>query len=240
MAITYAQPKPTHEHYALYCRLVLEGKDDEAIRAELRLSRAVYKKYQPFFLMHFREHARKTFRKRATRERRVPAGLIPLTPERRKKFLAHVARGLDFARAAALLNVPLPCVTEGWFKQDPLLQEEARFAAERATAEVEMALHRSAVGFEHGYQISNSSHVTGIGKDGPIDKTTETTTTGRKRVYPNVRAQELWLTNRDPDRWKPTTEDPDPPPPAATINVYGDGTRADLAAFVASGEVGAG
>jgi hypothetical protein len=71
------------------------------------------------------------------------------------------------------------------------------------SVKVENALLKVALGFEYDERTVKSTHVRGVDAEGnkirvPAKEITVTT----KMLTPNVKAIALWLTNRQPERWK--------------------------------------
>jgi hypothetical protein len=81
-----------------------------------------------------------------------------------------------------------------WKNTSPLIEEALNTGYEKATAQVEAALFKRAVGYEYT-EVKYESGSTG---QGLVDKTTETV----KQVAPDVTAQQFWLKNVAPDRWR--------------------------------------
>lgn len=183
---------PNEAKINTYCQLVLDGATDEDIRESLGMQPGAYKKAQPFFLFQFRERMKKNY---LTKN---PATIPPLTDGMRERFLDCMRAGVAIPRAASMLGIPLPIITDYWFK-DESFKIEVDNAVEWSHVQVEKALYRRALGFEHESQTV--SRTEGLdGEDRPISSTTTNTLT--KIVYGDISAQKFFLTNREPERWR--------------------------------------
>lgn len=117
---------------------------------------------------------------------------LALTPEWRTQFLASLENGLTIEETAGVLGVPLPTVTQFWFRDNLDFKTECDYARQRADLEVMAAVRRSAIGYTlpHTEQIEEE-----------VDAETGTTTRRRtlqtnKHFPGNASAQKLWLVNR--------------------------------------------
>jgi len=187
---------PTAAQMDAYCRLVLEGKSDEEIRNALRMQPGQYKTAQAFFLFHFREQMKERYLSKDL------TAIPPLTDGMRERFLDCMRAGVAIPRVASMLGIPLPIITDYWFK-DEEFKIEVDNAVEWSHVAVEKALYKRAVGFEHGSQTVSETRVEGLdGENRPTSSTTKTTNTATKIVYGDIGAQKFFLTNREPERWR--------------------------------------
>lgn len=164
----------------------------------------------PYFLFYCRDRIRKETR--AGLASGIDPEIMPLTEERKKEFLTHIEGGLDYATACQLMGVPLPTLTEVWFKEDAVFAARAKYAAEMQNAEVQRALYKRAVGFEYTEVSETVAKPVDNGDDEDDEETGQrparrsalaynTVTVTKKHSAGNVNAQKLWLINRDPDNW---------------------------------------
>jgi hypothetical protein len=194
----YAVKKPCQQDLDLYVRCVLEGKMEDEIVEALRYDIPNYRKCQPFFLSYFREAVKDKYLK----EKESAAELFPITTPLKEKFIDCLRSGLTIARAAQIIGVPLPIITDVWYS-DEEFKILATYAVETAVIEAEKALYRRAVGFEHDSETSTTTKTEGYDKEGgPVNTSTTTVNRSRKIVYPDVAAVKYFLWNRNPDRWK--------------------------------------
>lgn len=80
-----------------------------------------------------------------------------------------------------------------WERRWPILREITEIQGKFAVAQVENALFKRAI----GYTITERS-VKRVGPSRTLAEETET----EKQIIPDVKAQEVFLYNRDPERWK--------------------------------------
>jgi len=188
---------PSLKDLDLYCELLLQGKDDDEICEALFYTLPKYKKLQPFFLIHFREYAKKKYLE-GTDE--IRTSFIP-AESLKEKYIDHLRSGTSMAKASQMIGVPIPIILDVWYKDDDF-KTLATYAVEIAAMEVEQALYKRAMGFEHdsGSETICESEV--LDKEGnPVNTKSTTRTKCRKIVYPDVNAAKYYLWNRNPDRW---------------------------------------
>lgn len=168
-----------------------EGLDQEEIRQYLEMDEKSFRQLTPHFLAYVRE-------KQFNTPVRTPEVSIPLTPERRQKFLQFMSIGKNHAQAAELINVPLPTVYEVWFKEDPEFKNECLVASKRALADIEISLYTKAKGYDT--KIKTTTKTTGCDKEGrPTESATESIT--EKHVPADTNAIKFFLTNNMPDKY---------------------------------------
>jgi len=184
------------EFLETFYRLWLDGLDEQQLKEELHLTDKQYLKYLPALFTYCKHHIK--FETRDQLDAGRTPNLAKLTPYRREKFLEYMSLGLDFIKASSLLNVPIVTITEYWFKEDPMLKEEALMAVDKANAEVMMALKRKAIGTASEVVTETTTEGESV-KEGKYSSTTTSTT--KKKIAGDVAAQKFWLINRDPDKF---------------------------------------
>lgn len=156
----------------------------------------------PYFLLYCRDRVR-----RETRSSLANGGTtveIALTPQRREELLNHLGSGLDMAAASLLMNIPLPTITDRWFKEDPTLQMHCKYAAEINNAEVVKALFKRAKGYTYLEQSETNSSGDNLPRkdaEGNVGGCYTSKTITVKHIEGSVTAQKFWLVNKVPDEW---------------------------------------
>ena len=114
-----------------YYTLWKDGLDDSAICQRTGMTPIRLKRMMPFLLAHCR-HMMKHETNSLLANGELPDA-FKLTPARRQEFLDNMAAaGGDMATVCAAMSLPLPTLTEVWYKQDPSLQIEAEASTARA------------------------------------------------------------------------------------------------------------
>lgn len=184
-------PKIKQEDLDSYYYMWQAGHSASEIRETLGLSQNVFEANMPYFLYHCRQKTKETCRNGALCH-------IELSTERRKEFLELVASGVDYPKAAKIMNIPLPTIMDIWFVEDPIFKDQVDTILDLMNAKVMRALYKKAVGYRT--VVKSVSRQKGIGEKGnPIEMTTVTKT--EKIVDGDFNAQKLWLINRLPDQW---------------------------------------
>ncbi len=181
----------------LYCELLLQGKNDDEICEALYYDLPTYNKLQPFFLFYFREFTKNRYinKKQNLKE------MFPLTDNFKDKFLDCLQAGQTIAKAAQMIGIPLPVVVDVWYK-DEEFKTLAAYTSEMAVINVENALYKRAIGFEHDSESETICENEVLDKEGnPVNTKSTTKNKSRKIVYPDVNAAKYYLWNRNPDRW---------------------------------------
>lgn len=156
----------------------------------------------PYFLLYCRDRVSKETRHSLANE--GEAIEIALTPQRREELLSHLGSGLDLATASLLMNIPLPTITDQWFKEDPTLQMHCKYAAEINNAEVVKALFKRAKGYTYVEQSETNSSGDNLPRkdsEGNVGGCYTSKTVTLKHIEGNVTAQKFWLVNKLPEEW---------------------------------------
>lgn len=145
---------PTNEHLQAYYELWLTGADDTGLVDDLRskfpafgYTQKNFHRYLPFFHA-FCRHAVAEASKIALSSDSLPDS-HPLTDDLRSRFVDACGCGYNLAEVSSILCVPLVTITEVWFKQDPMLREQADSARLLHDYELRSAMHRRAVGYSY-------------------------------------------------------------------------------------------
>lgn len=152
---------------------------------------------------HLHEHCRKRIGKE-TREALTEgnkAKQLPLTDEWREQLVHHLENGLTLEEVAGVLGVPLPTITQFWFKDDLALKDECVYARQRADVEVMAAVRERAIGYtmDHVEETTEEVVVEGQDEDGAkvqVPATRRRTLRTKKHVAAHPASQKLWLVNR--------------------------------------------
>lgn len=180
-----------HKYYELW----RDGHDARDIQERLCLNDAQFNRLTPHFLNYCR-HAIK----HETRDALAGGGkpdIIPLSCDRRKKFLGYVSSGLSYDKAARMMYVPLVTVLDYWFVENPAFKSEAEYAIELLDADIIMSLVKRAKGFSS--DIATETTVDSDTEKGRFKSTTKSRT--KRYIAGDVGAQKFWLINRKPDQF---------------------------------------
>jgi len=156
----------------------------------------------PYFLLYCRDRVKNETRHSLANDGNAIE--IALTPQRREELLDHLGSGLDMAAASLLMNVPLPTITDIWFKEDPTLQMHCKYAGDINNAEVVKALFKRARGYsfyEQSETNSSGDNLPKKDKEGNVGGCYTSKTVTLKHIEGNVTAQKFWLVNKVPDEW---------------------------------------
>lgn len=146
-------------------------------------------------------------RKRLSKETRegltagTEARQLPLTLEWREQLIDGIENGLTMEEVAGVLAVPLPTITQLWFRDDPDLKASCDFARQRADLEVMTAVRRRAIGYtlEHQEETTEEVLVDAQDEDGvtvQVPAVKRRTLRTRKHITAHPSSQKLWLVNR--------------------------------------------
>ncbi len=186
-----------------YFDLWKAGKTPDQIQEALELNETKHKALLPDFIAYTRHRVKfDTIKKLKNGEE---PDTIPLTTERKAKFLEYAETGLAYDQISKLLQVPLVTILDVWFKKEPSFKIQVDHAKVRADADVQIALKERAVGFPSVIKTTTETVEAKKDKEGnPTDKTVvvnKTTSNTTKKVAGDVNAQKFWLVNRKPDEF---------------------------------------
>lgn len=186
---------PTKELLSKYYAEWLMGKDDVQIAESLGVDVADIQRYASSFMNYCRYAVQ--FESKEILLKYNHALEIPLTPERRKKFIDLVKHGVSIAKASRILNVPVITIYDYWYVIDPMLRVEIETAVDELDAKVIKSLAKRAV----GYKVKNKTTTTtsGTSERGPISMTVVSEV--ERDVPADVNAAKFWLINRSPDKF---------------------------------------
>ena len=117
--------------------------------------------------------------------------LAPISKEARDMFFQALDQGASIQQASYVADIPLPTITEVWFKNSPKDKAEAERRARLSTINIQFSLYRKA----QGYDLDVRKHT--ISNDG-----FEKVSTFKRHYAPDLSAIKFWLTNRDPNLWR--------------------------------------
>jgi len=175
---------PTEKELQHAWQLKLNGFTDAEIAAKLGVSPLTYSLHRQKFLIYFAQKKRELDRiQRAGR----PPG--PAKLDRFRLAAVKLAElGENVEQIAKQLGLP-DTTLRAWMKEDETFGHEMTTAKDRADQLVIRALLRRALGFTTREATRTDMRIG--------DAIAQSTTTRRvSRVLPNVKAIELWLTNR--------------------------------------------
>jgi hypothetical protein len=158
--------------------------------ARLATALSVKPSYLKTHVAHLHEYCRKRLAKE-TREGLTTgdeARQLPLTDDWRRQLVDGLENGLTLEETAGVLGVPLPTITQLWFRKDPDLKAECDYARQRADVEVMKAVRERAC----GYTMEHVEETEIVGEEGTTTRTLRT----RKHVAAHPSSQKLWLVNR--------------------------------------------
>lgn len=141
------------------------------------------------------------------------------------KWMAR--RGFPLYRIAQELRIAR-CTFFDWMKDYPEFAAAVREGQMLADAKVEDALYRRATGYEYEERKTVQERGTIVREE-----------TVRRHVVPDVKAQIFWLKNRQPDRWKDTTETQITGPIKLQV-IYEDATEVVDIVTISAGELDSG
>lgn len=177
--------KPTLDDFETYYRLKCNGYTDYEIAKELGISTWQMFKYKPLYRMFC---ARKT-RKERLEKNVVRKGPVPQIEKYRLAAIKLAELGESRNQIAERLGIPESTLRQ-WEELDETFGHAMRTAKDAADCEVIRSLLRRAQGFTTREATRN------IIRDGHGNVVQQNVTEHVFRVFPNVKAIELWLTNR--------------------------------------------
>ena len=182
--------RPSDQFLKAYYDLWRQGLSTAKLVSKLRVKATYLRKHVAVLHEHCRKHLAKETRSALTEDQ--PLKQLPLTDDWREQLLDHVENGLTLEETAGVLGVPLPTITQFWYREDETLKIEVEYARQRADVEVMAAVRRRAIGYtlDHVEETEEESD----GKDGTITKTRKLTT--RKHIPAHPTSQKLWMVNR--------------------------------------------
>jgi len=180
-----------------YYELWKQGKTNEEIMKALDISKGVLDGLAPELLTYCRKAIKEETRISLTKGN-LPDGM-KLTPARRKEFIENMEAGCSVQESALLMNVPLVTVMDVWFVEDPDFKHLADTAQMRANTEAVKALIKRAQGYD--LPIATKTVTEGMLDKMGREMTVTSTTKTKKHVEPSVKALEVYLYNRLPEKF---------------------------------------
>ncbi len=182
--------RPSDQFLKAYYGLWRQGLSTAKLASKLRVKVTYLKKHVAVLHEHCRKRLVKETRHALTEDQ--PLKQLPLTDDWRVQLLGHVENGLTIEETAGVLGIPLPTITQLWYREDETLKTEVEYARQRADVEVMAAVRKRAI----GYTLDHEEETTESGTLGEnaFDKTRTVRT--RKHIPAHPTSQKLWMVNR--------------------------------------------
>ncbi len=183
-------PRPSDKFLLSYYELWRQGLSTAKLASKLMVKPPYLKKHVAVLHEYCRKRLAKETRLALTEDQ--PLKQLPLTTEWREQLLDHVENGLTLEETAGVLGVPLPTITQLWYREDETLKIEMEYARQRADVEVMAAVRRRAI----GYTLDHEEHIEESGTVGDNDFDKVRTVKTKKHIPAHPTSQKLWLANR--------------------------------------------